>query len=151
MSLGKLEFCRHYVHLNGEPISFADRPYLPAVYAVNAGNLVIRASRQVEKSTFLANTIAYECCRNERAKVLVVLPREEQAHSFFHDRLLPLLEKSPVLNRALLGEKSRVQVNNLLNNTRVNGYSGVITSPLFGKPTSYGAGRTIQVGLQSQF
>jgi hypothetical protein len=45
----------------------------------------------------------------------------------------------------------RVQVNNLLNNTRVNGYSGVITSPLFGKPTSYGAGRTIQVGLQSQF
>jgi hypothetical protein len=45
----------------------------------------------------------------------------------------------------------RVQVNNLLNNTRVNGYSGVITSPLFGKPTGYGPGRTIQLGLQSTF
>jgi hypothetical protein len=114
MLLSKLDFCRHFVNLNGEPISFAGRPYLPAVYAVNAGNLVIRASRQVEKSTFLANTIAHECCRNEHAKILVVLPREEQAHSFFHDRLLPILDKSPILRRALLGKGSRVQVNNLL-------------------------------------
>jgi hypothetical protein len=45
----------------------------------------------------------------------------------------------------------RVVVNNLLNNTRVNGYSGVITSPLFGKPTGYGQGRTIQLGIQSNF
>jgi hypothetical protein len=45
----------------------------------------------------------------------------------------------------------RVQVNNLLNNTRVNGYGGVITSQLFGKPTGYGAGRSIQLGIQSNF
>jgi hypothetical protein len=45
----------------------------------------------------------------------------------------------------------RVSVQNLLNNTRVNGYSGVITSPLFGRPTGYGPGRTIQLGVQSSF
>jgi hypothetical protein len=45
----------------------------------------------------------------------------------------------------------RVVVQNLLNNTRVNGYSGVITSPLFGRPTGYGPGRTIQLGVQSSF
>jgi len=45
----------------------------------------------------------------------------------------------------------RVNVQNLLNNTRVNGYSGVITSPVFGKPTGWGAGRSIQLSLNSSF
>jgi len=44
-----------------------------------------------------------------------------------------------------------VSASNLLNNTRVNGYSGVITSPLFGRPTSYGAGRSITLSLSSRF
>jgi hypothetical protein len=113
MSLSKLDFCRNFVRLSDEPISFAGRPYLPAIYAVNRGNLVIRASRQVEKSTFLANTILYECCRNQNAKILFVAPREQQAHDFFHDRLLPLLEDSPIIRRALLGKGHRLQVNNI--------------------------------------
>jgi hypothetical protein len=45
----------------------------------------------------------------------------------------------------------RVQIQNLLNNTRINGYSGVITSDFFGRPTSYGAGRSIQLSLNTQF
>ena len=44
-----------------------------------------------------------------------------------------------------------VSVQNLLNNTRINGYSGVLTSPLFGRPTSYMAGRTIMLSLNSRF
>jgi hypothetical protein len=44
-----------------------------------------------------------------------------------------------------------VSVNNLLNNSRMNGYSGVITSPLFGQPTSYQPGRDIRFTLNSRF
>jgi len=44
-----------------------------------------------------------------------------------------------------------VNVQNLLNHTRVNGYSGVITSPLFGKPTGFGAGRSIYFTINEQF
>jgi len=40
-----------------------------------------------------------------------------------------------------------VSVNNLLNNTQLRGYSGVMTSPLFGKPTGAAAGRMVMVGL----
>jgi len=40
-----------------------------------------------------------------------------------------------------------VSVNNLLNNTQLRGYSGVMTSPLFGKPTGAAAGRMAMVGL----
>jgi len=44
-----------------------------------------------------------------------------------------------------------ISVNNLLNNSRINGYSGVITSPLFGQPTSYQPGRDIRFTLNSRF
>jgi len=44
-----------------------------------------------------------------------------------------------------------VTVNNLLNNSRMTGYSGVITSPLFGQPTSYQPGRSISLSLNSRF
>jgi hypothetical protein len=44
-----------------------------------------------------------------------------------------------------------VNVQNVLNNTRINGYSGVITSPLFGKPTGFAPGRTISLSLNTQF
>ena len=44
-----------------------------------------------------------------------------------------------------------VSVNNLLNNSRINGYSGVITSLLFGKPTGYQPGRSITLSLNSRF
>jgi hypothetical protein len=40
-----------------------------------------------------------------------------------------------------------VSANNLLNNTQLRSYSGVLTSPLFGKPTSAAGGRTVMVGL----
>jgi hypothetical protein len=44
-----------------------------------------------------------------------------------------------------------VNANNLLNNTRVTGYSGVLTSPLFGKPIGAAAGRTVMLGLNLSF
>jgi hypothetical protein len=40
-----------------------------------------------------------------------------------------------------------VSANNLLNNTQLRGYSGVMTSPLFDKPTGAAAGRMVMVGL----
>jgi hypothetical protein len=40
-----------------------------------------------------------------------------------------------------------VSANNLLNSTELQGYSGVLTSPLFGKPMSAAPGRSVTVGL----
>ena len=39
---GKLSFCQRLVYLNRRLISFAGRPYLPAIYASSARNLVLR-------------------------------------------------------------------------------------------------------------
>ena len=60
---------------------------------------------------------------------------------------------TPVTQPTLMHPQTTISVsiNNLLNNSRMNGYSGVITSPLFGHPTSYQPGRDIRFSLNSRF
>jgi hypothetical protein len=110
MPLGKLRFSENFIYLERRRISFAGRPYLPPIYAAHRGNLVIRASRQVEKSTLLANTIIYEACINTDARIIYVAPRFEQARTFSHERLTPLLTDSPAIRRLLLGRGHRLRV-----------------------------------------
>ena len=106
-AMGKLEFCRRFVHLNRKLIKFDGRPYLPAIYASAGRNLVLRCSRQTEKSTFLANTIIYEACARPGTEILLVCPRREQARMFVRTRLLPVLLESPCIHRRLLGKTGR--------------------------------------------
>lgn len=105
--MGKLDFCERFVFLNREPISFGGRPYLGAIYASTAKNQVLRASRQVEKSTFLVNTILFHACVRPGIQILFVCPRLEQARVFSHARLLPSLDQSPVVRRRLVGSTTR--------------------------------------------
>ena len=113
--MGKLEFCKSFVHLDRKLIRFDDRPYLPAIYASDARNLVLRTSRQVEKSTFLVNTIVYEACTRPGIKMLFVCPRHEQAQVFSKSRLIPTIEQSPLVCRRLFGARrqNRIQVMNM--------------------------------------
>ena len=112
--MGKLAFCQNFVYLQRRPIRFEGRPYLPQIYTESETNLVLRCSRQTEKSTFLVNTILYEAIRNPGIRMLFVCPREEQARVFSRMRLLPALEQSPLIHRALLGRNGRrPQVMNL--------------------------------------
>ena len=106
MNPAKYKFCEDFVHLRRRLIDFAGRPYLPQIYGVNNRNLVLRCSRQVEKSTFLVNTILHEAIR-PGVQILYVCPREEQARRFSRDRLLPMLEQSPLIRRHLLGKSRR--------------------------------------------
>jgi Phage terminase large subunit (GpA) len=110
MALGKLEFAQKFIRLDRRPISFEGRNYLPAIYAVDRGNIVIRASRQVEKSTFLANTIIHAACSNSDARILFVAPRLEQCRVFSRSRLLPMLRESPIIRRVLSKPNSRMGV-----------------------------------------
>ena len=114
MSDDKLAFCENFVYLNRARISFEGRPYLPEIYASQARNLVLRCSRQTEKSTFLVNTILYEACRRPGISILFVSPRMDQARVFSRSRLITCLEQSPLVRRTLLGKsKQRPPVQHL--------------------------------------
>src|ERR1035438_5567039 len=82
VTMGKLEFCEKFIWLKNKPISFVGRSYLREPYASQANKLVIRASRQVEKSTFLVNTILYMAVQHPGIHILFVCPRQEQAQVF---------------------------------------------------------------------
>lgn len=113
--MGKLEFCERVVSLERKLISFQDRPYLPAIYALEEQNLVLRCSRQTEKSTFLANTILYNACMQPGIRMLLVCPRFEQARVFCRGRLIPAIEQSPLIRRVLLGRKAhRPQITHMI-------------------------------------
>ena len=105
--MNKLEFCARFVYLDGAPIRFTGRDYLRAIYASTARTLVLRCSRQVEKSTFLANSILFEVCARPRTKILFVSPREEQARTFSSTRLMASLAQSSVILHRLLGRVAR--------------------------------------------
>lgn len=104
--MDKFRFCESFVRLDRRPISFAGRPYLPAVYAAGR-NLVLRNSRQTEKSTFLVNTILYEACTNPGTQILFVCPRKEQALVFVNSRLLLGIQESPLISHRLLGRRPK--------------------------------------------
>ncbi len=104
-------FCENFVYLHGQPISFAGRGYLDAPYA-SRRNLVLRCSRQVEKTTLLVNAILFAAASSPGTSILFCCPRDEQVGVFSRSRLQPAIEQSPLLRRRLLGKRARRSVRN---------------------------------------
>ena len=77
--MGKLKFCEKLVHLQRRRSISTAGPICWNIYNVIDRNLVLRCSRQTEKSTFLVNTILYEACTKPGIQMLFVCPRIEQA------------------------------------------------------------------------
>ena len=95
------DFCQAAICLQGQPIRFEDRPYLPAIYEACDRNVVLRASRQVEKSTYLVNRMIFEACIHPGRRILFVAPRQDQARAFCKTRLNPAIRQSPLVLKLL--------------------------------------------------
>ena len=110
----RLEWCERFVYLRGTPISFADRPYLHAIYNSRAPRVVKRCSRQVEKTTLICNVVCHAAVVYPGVHIVVVFPRQEQASVFAKSRLRPVISESPLLRRVLLGRREqKLQVNHM--------------------------------------
>src|SRR3954452_4227752 len=106
-TISKREFCELFVRLDGQPIRYPDRPYLPRIYSSTKSRLVLRTSRQVEKSTYLACTLLFELATRPGVRILFVAPRRDQAMLFIQFRFQAMLEDSPILRRVLLGDRPK--------------------------------------------
>lgn len=93
-------FCETALTLEGTPVRFPERPYLDGILSATERNLVIRAGRQVEKSTYITFRISHELMR-PGTRVLLVCPRDVQAKQLMESRFFPLLQASPLLQRSL--------------------------------------------------
>lgn len=80
-----------------EPFSFNERRYLRTIYDSPAKRKLLMAGRQVEKSTYLGNTILSYSAMNPFFRSLYVSPSNTQTKVFSRDRIKEPMEISPVL------------------------------------------------------
>ena len=105
--MNRFEFCGNFIYLRGKQLSFDSRSYLRAIYNTTARRIVLRCSRQVEKTTFICNAVVHAAMMYPGVRIAVVFPRREQAMVFAKSRLLPMIDESPLVHRVLLRKKAR--------------------------------------------
>jgi hypothetical protein len=112
--MDRIKWCGSFIYLRGKPISFEGRPYLRDIYNSTARRIVLRCSRQVEKTTFICNVVVHAAVTTPGVHIIVVFPRHDQASVFAKSRLRPVISDSPVVRRILIGKRARdPQVNHM--------------------------------------
>lgn len=95
------DFVSKMLYLNGKPFSFEGRDYLLPVYNRPHRNILLKTSRQVEKSTFLGNFLAINSSIRPYNKSLYVAPSHSQTRQFSNEKLKPSIENSPLIKKYL--------------------------------------------------
>lgn len=91
------EFAEKFLYLNGASFSLSDYPHMYEVYNSGARETVMKTSRQVAKSTTMANIMITDCAMNEFFKAMYVSPTVKQTKIFSNDRVAPAIEGSPLI------------------------------------------------------
>ncbi len=111
---GPLRFAETFIRLEKDlPFTIEERPYLPAIYADSNRDLVLRCSRQTEKSTLLMNLLFHRLAMMPGLHAAYVAPRVAQARTFCDERILATLAHSPLLRRRLQGKQPQLGSANL--------------------------------------
>lgn len=79
------------------PFSFEGREYLRQIYDTPAPRVLLKAGRQVEKSTLLGNKLLSYACMTTALNALYVSPTNQQSKVFSQDRLKEPVETSEFL------------------------------------------------------
>lgn len=106
----KADWIRNLVYLDGQKFDFKGREYLFPIYNGRFPRLLLKFSRQCEKSTFLANNLIVESAVTPYNKSVYVSPSYLQTRQFSAGKLTPWMEDSPTISRYLLSSKVSSQV-----------------------------------------
>lgn len=98
---------------NGQPLHYRNRPYLDEIAASPAPRLVLRAGRQVEKSTTIA--ILMPLYASQGRSSLYVSSRQEQVSAFSRDYLEQIIRNSPLLFNTLSRGVKKQDLGNVFN------------------------------------
>jgi len=93
------------LHLDGAPFSLDDYPHMRTVYDTEFQQLVLKTSRQVGKSTTLANLIIIYSISNPFFRSMFIAPRQDQTKVFSRDRLGPTMMTSPYIKQFFVDPK----------------------------------------------
>jgi hypothetical protein len=100
ISLSKL--AEAWIRLDGKPFSLAEWPMHREFYDGRYRRLLFKTSRQVAKSTTLANFGILECSVFPHFSTVFVSPTKEQTQRFSATRVGKTLSYSPIINKTFL-------------------------------------------------
>jgi len=103
--LRRSQMAQKLLYLDGKPFSLNDYPHMIQVYDTAFEQLVLKCSRQVAKSTTLANLITIFSITFSHFRSMFVAPRQDQTKVFSRDRLGPTMQNSPPIKSNFLDPK----------------------------------------------
>lgn len=95
--ISRSTFAEKFIRLEGKPFSLARYPFLRQVYDDGAVDLLLKAGRQVAKSTTLCNILVAEKGCVPYHKCLYVSPTLAQTRRFSNQRYSPVIRHSPLI------------------------------------------------------
>lgn len=93
------KFTERFLYLNGVPFSFQGYEHMIPIYDINPPELVLKTSRQVAKSTTIANKMIAKAAMIPHFRQLYVSPTSDQTKIFSMDRVDPVIRTSPLLKK----------------------------------------------------
>ena len=102
--LSRTEFIsRAFFTDSGAPFRFVGREYLEPIYNLKHRYLVILASRQAEKSSFIAKDMLADAILNKNDSLLYVTAQQRQSDEFVHRKINRQFDLNPDLQEEYLG------------------------------------------------
>lgn len=102
ISLTRSEFAESFLYLKGRPFSLDDYPHMRPIYDSPADSIVMKTSRQVSKSTTLANMMLANAAMIPHHKQLFVSPSTAQTQEFSRDKLESVIIQSPFYEKYMI-------------------------------------------------
>jgi len=96
------EVCEAWLYLNGKPFRLDMWPAHRAFYDGRWRRTLLKTSRQVAKSTTLANFGIAECSLIPHFSVMFVTPSKEQTMRFSNSRVTKVMRYSPIIHKKFL-------------------------------------------------
>ena len=85
------------------PVNYEGRPWMPAIFDTNERFKMLKTSRQVGKSTAGCGLATAHMAMKPYFNVLYVAPVRDQARKFSYQKVTPMIEGSPLLQRRMGG------------------------------------------------
>jgi len=90
------------LYLNGSPLSLDDYKFMRPVYDSEHPSIVLHTSRQISKSTTLANIMVVNSVMIPHFRTLYISPTVDQTKIFSGDRVATVMEETPYIKKHLL-------------------------------------------------
>ena len=102
MAVTRSQFAEKILYLGGNPLSLDDYKFMRPVYNSTHPSIVLHTSRQISKSTTLANLMIANSVMIPHFKTLYISPTVDQTKIFSGDRVQPVMDESPYIHKHLM-------------------------------------------------